>query len=59
MKSHAKTLGTIVLMLAVIGYTVYNYLHGKIDSAMFLVSVAILALPLINIINLLIQEMKK
>ena len=59
MKAFAKPLGLIVLMLAVIGYTVYNYLNGKIDSAMFLVSIAILGLPLINMVNLLIQEWKK
>ena len=59
MKTFAKPLGLIVLMLAVIGYTVYNYLHGKIDSAMFLVSIVILGLPLFNMVNLLIQEWKK
>ena len=59
MKSFAKPLGTIALMLVVIGYTIFNYVHGKIELPMFIVSMAILCLPLINMVNLLIQEWKK
>ena len=59
MKSFAKPIGIILVMLAVIGYTVFNFVNGKIDTPMFLVSMAILCLPLINMVNLLIQEWKK
>ena len=59
MKTFAKPLGLMVLMLAVIGYTIYNYTTGKTDFTMFLVSMGILCVPLVNMIRLLIQEMKK
>ena len=54
-----KGILTILGMLAVMAYTVWNYIQGKADLIMFLVCMAILGIPMMNIINLLIQEMKK
>ena len=45
-------------MLAVMAYTVWNYSNEKIDFAMFLVSMIILGIPMVNMINLMIQEWK-
>ena len=54
-----KGILAILVMLAVMAYTVWNYIQGKTDLIMFLVCMAILGIPMMNMINLLIQEMKK
>ena len=54
-----KSILTIVTILIVMAYTVWNYATGKTDTVMFLVCMAIMGLPLVNMINLLIQEWKK
>ena len=54
-----KSILTILVMLAVMGYTVVNYINGKIDLVMFVVCMAIMGIPMLNMINLLIQEIKK
>lgn len=59
MKSTTKALLSIVLILAVIGYTVFNYVSGKTPLFTFLVFMVLLCLPLFNIINILIQQMKE
>lgn len=56
MQSKGRTLGTIVLILAVIGYTIWNYMNGKTDFTMFLVCMALLCLPLFNIVRILISQ---
>ena len=58
MKPIVKILGTILLILAVMAYTIYNYTTGKTDSKMFLVSMALLGYVLIGMINQLIQHLK-
>ena len=59
MENTKKAVVTILVMVAVMAYTVFNYANGRIDMPMFLVSMAILGIPLVNMINLLIQEWKK
>ena len=54
-----KSILTIVTILAVMAYTVWNYASGRTDTVMFLVCMAIMGIPLVNMINLLIQERKK
>ena len=54
-----KGILTILFMLAVMVYTVMNYASGKIDLVMFVVCMAIMGIPMMNMINLLIQEIKK
>lgn len=58
MNQLTKIILAIVLMVAVIGYTVFNYISGKIDLVYFLVCVAIVGLPLANMINIMIRELK-
>lgn len=59
MPTIAKIIGTIVLILAVMGYTVFNYISGKTDMTLFLVSMGLLSYVLIGMINQLIQYLKK
>ena len=59
MNTVLKSILTIAAILAVLGFTVFNYLNGKISLTYFMVYVAILVLPMVNIVNLLIQELKK
>jgi len=59
MDNKKKSILTIVAMLAVMGYTVWNYATGKTTMTMFLVFMIILGIPLVNMINILIQEWKK
>lgn len=54
-----KAIMTIIVTLIVMVYTIVNYMNGKIDFLMFIVSMGIMGVPLLNMINLLIQELKK
>ena len=58
MNSITKILSTLLLMAAVMGYTIYNYITGKIDTTYLLVFVVILGIPFVNIINILIRDWK-
>jgi len=58
MNDRTKTLLTILAMAAVIGYTIFNYVSGRIDTMYFFVFMAILCIPLLNMINILIREWK-
>ena len=55
MKKYALTL---LATLAVMAYTIWNYATRRTDQLLFLVSMVALSIPLMNIINLLIQEWK-
>jgi hypothetical protein len=52
----AKTLLTLLLMAAVIAYTIYNYIPGRTNQTTFLVYMVILGIPFVNMIRILIQE---
>lgn len=58
MNDVAKALLSILLILAIIAYTVMNYVSGKTDTTMFIVCMAVLCLPLMNMINILIRQWK-
>ena len=58
MKTIPKMILTIVMILAALGYTWYNYTIGRTDSTMLIVCVLILGWPLINIVRGLIEELK-
>ena len=58
MNKLTKILLSLLLIAAVLGYTVYNYISGKTDMFSFLVFVAILGIPFVNMVNILIQELK-
>ena len=58
MKPIVKIIGTILLILAVMAYTIYNFTTGKTDNKMFLVSIALLGYVLMGMVNQLIQYLK-
>ena len=58
MNKIVKILLTLLLMAAVFAYTVYNYTIGRTNQGTFLVYVAILLIPSVNLVNILIQELK-
>ena len=58
MNNITKSLLTLLLMAAVLGYTIFNYLTGKISMTYFLVFAVILGIPFVNLVNILLQELK-
>ena len=58
MNKITKMLLTLLAILAVLGYTFYNYSTGDRDLTFLIVCTAILGFPFVNILNLLIQELK-
>ena len=59
MPTIVKIIGTILLVLAVMGYTIFNHISGKTDKTFFLVSMGLLSYVLLGMINQLIQYLKK
>ena len=56
MNEKFKVLGTIVLILAVMGYTVYNYLSGATSLGYFVAYIAVLSFPLVGILGNLFRR---
>ena len=59
MSNIAKAIMTIAITLAVMAYSVWNYVNGKTDLVMFVVCMAIMGMPMLNMIRLLIEEGRK
>ena len=59
MNNTAKALLTILAMAAVLVYTIVNYINGKTELIFLAVAMAVLGLPMVSMINLLVQEWKK
>lgn len=58
MNKITKILLTLLAMAAVMAYTVYNYVSGRTDQMSFLIYMGILCIPMVNMVNILIQELK-
>lgn len=58
MNDLTKTFLTILAMVAVICCTIFNFISGKIDTMYFVVLMAILCIPLVNMVNILIRDWK-
>ena len=58
MNKLTKILLSLLLIAAVMGYTVYNFAAGKTDRFSCLVFLVILGIPFVNMVNILIQELK-
>ena len=58
MNKITKMILALLAMAAVLGYTYYNYITGQRDLTFLLVCMAVLGFPFVNILNLLIQEIK-
>ena len=59
MKGKSQIILAILLSVAVLGYTVYNYVNGRTDLWIMMSAFLIVGLPLINSIRLLIEEIRK
>jgi len=59
MKGKGQIILAILLSVAVLGYTVYNYVNGRTDLWIMMSAFLIVGLPLINSIRLLIEEIRK
>lgn len=53
-----RALLTMVLILAVAAYTIYNYANGLTDRISFMIYMVILAVPFANMAGFLYQELK-
>ena len=53
-----SNLMTIVLLVAVLIYTVINYVTGKTSLVFFLICVLALSVPLLKMLSILLQEWK-
>ena len=58
MNKLTKLILSLLLMTAVMGYTIYNFVTGRTEQVSFLVYMVILGIPFVNMVNLLIQELK-
>ena len=58
MNNVIRYVALLLLMLAVAGYTIFNYVTGKTDLTMMVVSLAIICIPMVNMLNILIQQWK-
>ncbi len=59
MSKRAKALFSLVIMALVLAYTAYNYVSGKVDLLTLLIAAAVLGIPFVNMVNFLIQDLKK
>ena len=53
-----SNLMTIVLLVAVLVYTVINYVTGKTSLVFFLICVLALSVPLLKMLSIFLQEWK-
>ena len=53
-----KKILVIVLILAVLGYTIFTYMGGKTSSSLFMVSLAFLSYFLVSMVASLISDLK-
>jgi len=58
MNQVTKIILSLAVMAAVIGYTIFNFVSGEISMTYFVVFMAILCIPFMNMINILIRELK-
>ena len=58
MESAAKNILILVLLGAVLVYTVSNYLRGELPTLTFLVYMAVLCIPVMNIVSITIRQWK-
>ena len=56
--SFVNNLMTIALLVAVLVYTVINYVTGKTSLVFFLICVLALSVPLLKMLSILFQEWK-
>ena len=58
MNLSVRTLIVIVLLLAAIGYTVFNWLTGEIDADSAILYILVLSFPLVRMLSAALQRWK-
>ena len=58
MKSVPKMILCLAVVACCIGYTVYNYVIGRVDQKFLLIAIALQFFPFCNIFRALIQELR-
>ena len=58
MKLSVRTLIVIVLLLAAIGYTVFNWITGEIDADSAILYILVLSFPLVRMLSAVLQRWK-
>lgn len=58
MDSVVKTVVMLIFMAAIIGYTVFNYMTGKLSGENFFLYMLVMLIPLIGMANSMIQKWK-
>ena len=58
MKLSVRTLIVIVLLLAAIGYTVFNWVTGEIDADSAILYILVLSFPLVRMLSATLQRWK-
>ena len=58
MKLSVRTLIVIVLLLAAIGYTVFNWITGEIDADSAILYILVLSFPLVRMLSATLQRWK-
>lgn len=56
MKLSVRTLLVIVLLLAAIGYTVFNWVTGEIDADSAILYILVLSFPLVRMLSAALQR---
>ena len=57
-KDVVRTAVILLLMLAVIIYTLYNYVAGNSEFGYFFIAMVMMGLPFVSMLNQLIQQLK-
>lgn len=58
MKLSVRTLLVVVLLLAAIGYTVFNWITGGIDADTAIVYILVLSFPMVRMLSAALQRWK-
>lgn len=53
-----KKIAVILLILAVLGYTIFNYMAGNSDTSVFFVSLALMSYFLVSMVASLVNDLK-
>lgn len=59
MKLSVRSLIVVVLLMAAIGYTVFNWVSGEIDADTAILYILVLSFPVVRMLSALLQSWKK
>ena len=59
MKPLYQKLLMVALMMAVLGYTIFNYINGKLETISFMIFALVLGYPLIHFISSIVEDLRE